>query len=1116
MAAAQYYEQIQQAYLAYYGRPADPQGLVYWATQLDNAGGNLNAIINAFGTSAESESLYGSTPGAAQIAAIYQQLFGRAPDATGLTFYVNGLATGQFTLASIALNIYNGASGTDLTALQSKLAYADAFTNALESSVDGQIAYSGNAAAANARTAVSGVTDSASEATAAANISTTISNIGAGTVGQTYTLTTGVDTVTLTGNNDVVNGTINDLQATSTTNATLTAGDTITAAAGSTGNVLNITDETGNSSLPTVSVSGIQTVNFTVGGPAGDVDFSGFSGLNTLNVKEAGGASDIIASSTTDVNLTDSNLNNNEIYVDGGSNVTITANGVGEGDIYVGNNTAATGAVTVTANGVNDGDIYVGYSVPVSGTVNVTETTAAVAAGSSVDGSYVDVWGGSTVTVTENLTSTVAKGATTHGTVYGGEVYVYGTTDTTSVTVNQSAAVTGQNATATTATVNTVVDGYVNIEDVNGGTANLGTITSVTLNNFSGGAYIEDNALTTLTIGGTAGGLEIDDNGGLATPVTTLALNVNALTGDTTVTEDAGAVKTLDIVTGGASASTLTFADTGLTTVNLSGSQNINLTTTNTVGNAAVYATAINVSGAAGITTAIGAATAFDSTGTGNDVLTLNGALTKTSGGSITFGSGDNSLLAGTGASIGTGVTIDGGTSGHNTISASLLANSVGATIEDFQIADLSGYNGTLDTSLLATPISSLSITTANTTGSTLEKLAAAVTLTDTFAGDASSLNLTHSGTTSNSLAVNFADATSTSTSTQSLTIISTDDAAVTVSSGGTKFDTNTLSLTETDNHLGTVTISGANALTFGTAVTAGTPAVTTYTNGVSTDSALTTATANVASSLQTIDGSAATGALHIVAGQSTAISTSDFDVTYTGLSILGGTGGDTIVNLADKGTITEGATAATTGTHTAVNTLTVTGSAASINDSASAANDTINLSGFGDSATLGSGGSATAGTAVTVNVADDATATGTTSETTTVTFGSGVATVNDNLHFNASGDVLALNGNVSGNTLAFADGNTLHFASDSTGTALGAAATITNTSNSLTFAQLVSSAESQTASTATWFQFGGNTYVVESGAASGTPSAPTLAGAQVVKITGLVDLSHDTFHVHA
>ena len=128
MAASQYYEQIQQAYLAYYGRPADPAGQAYWAQQLDNANGNLSAIINAFGTSAESTALYGGSSAAAQVNAIYEQLFGRQADVTGLNFYVNGLENGQFTLASIALNVFNGAQGSDLAELQAKEAYADAFT----------------------------------------------------------------------------------------------------------------------------------------------------------------------------------------------------------------------------------------------------------------------------------------------------------------------------------------------------------------------------------------------------------------------------------------------------------------------------------------------------------------------------------------------------------------------------------------------------------------------------------------------------------------------------------------------------------------------------------------------------------------------------------------------------------------------------------------------------------------------------------------------------------------------------------------------------------------------------------------------------------------------------
>ena len=177
MTASQYYEQVEKAYLAYYGRPADPQGLDYWSFRLANAGGDLSAIINAFGASAESQALYGSTPGTGQITAIYQQLFGHAPDAAGLAFYEQGLVTGQYSLASIALAIYNGASGSDLTELQAKLAYANAFTAFLENSSASQSAYSGNVAPENARIAVQSVTDMTSEAAAIASVANTIANI---------------------------------------------------------------------------------------------------------------------------------------------------------------------------------------------------------------------------------------------------------------------------------------------------------------------------------------------------------------------------------------------------------------------------------------------------------------------------------------------------------------------------------------------------------------------------------------------------------------------------------------------------------------------------------------------------------------------------------------------------------------------------------------------------------------------------------------------------------------------------------------------------------------------------------------------------------------------------
>ncbi|MBP0589265.1 DUF4214 domain-containing protein [Paraburkholderia sp. LEh10] len=339
MAAAQYYEQIQKAYIAYYGRPADPAGQDYWATQLDKAGGNLNVIINAFGNSAESTHLYGGSNTAAQVNAIYQTLFGRDADSAGLSFYVQGINNGTFSLASVALNIYNGATGNDATELSAKLSYADAFTAAIGQSTAAQVAYSGDAASNNARAALAEVVDTASEATASAKLPATVGNIGNGTVGQTVTLTTGVDGVNVTGGNAVINALL------ATNDSTLNAFDSIKAQGAN--NTLNIVDQ-GVGALPVITVSGVQTVNVqsTIGET---IDASGWTGLTALNIATSKGSDVVTAAATTAVTVNDSVGAGNTVVVNGGSTVTIhdtVAAAAAAGQVSV-NGVAGTTSVSV-------------------------------------------------------------------------------------------------------------------------------------------------------------------------------------------------------------------------------------------------------------------------------------------------------------------------------------------------------------------------------------------------------------------------------------------------------------------------------------------------------------------------------------------------------------------------------------------------------------------------------------------------------------------------------------------------------------------------------------------------------------------------------------------------
>lgn len=125
-------DQIQNLYIAFYGRPADPAGQTYWANELDAANGDPTAIINQFATSAEYDSQYGSLDDAALVNALYQQILGRDAEQGGLDFYLDELNAGNLTKGEMALAILNGATGGDAVVLENRMAVADQFTAAVE------------------------------------------------------------------------------------------------------------------------------------------------------------------------------------------------------------------------------------------------------------------------------------------------------------------------------------------------------------------------------------------------------------------------------------------------------------------------------------------------------------------------------------------------------------------------------------------------------------------------------------------------------------------------------------------------------------------------------------------------------------------------------------------------------------------------------------------------------------------------------------------------------------------------------------------------------------------------------------------------------------------------
>ncbi|KQZ60483.1 hypothetical protein ASD54_23115 [Rhizobium sp. Root149] len=194
---------IQGVYVALFGRPADPTGLAYF-NSVTNNGANLNAIGN-LATQSEYTARFSGLNNVQIINTIYQSLFGRDADLTGLTFFADALAKGTLNINNIAIAILDGAQGTDKTIVTNKVAAADLYTKALDTGAE-VVAYSGLSAAAAGRTFLTGVTTTVPTAaavdTAVAAMVTTSTGGGTGTTGVILTLTAGADTFTTTATAD--------------------------------------------------------------------------------------------------------------------------------------------------------------------------------------------------------------------------------------------------------------------------------------------------------------------------------------------------------------------------------------------------------------------------------------------------------------------------------------------------------------------------------------------------------------------------------------------------------------------------------------------------------------------------------------------------------------------------------------------------------------------------------------------------------------------------------------------------------------------------------------------------------------------------------------------------
>jgi serralysin len=175
--AVDYRTVVQQLYIAYFGRPADTGGLTNFQAQLlalsaptdiqllDAAyasDANVRALINSFSASTEASALYSGSNNA-YITAVYMNVLGRAPDASGLAYWVGEVDSGKLTRARASFSIMAGALANttaqgliDAKTVKNKVAVGTNFTIAVAAAA--RNGYAGDTAAARARAMLASVT----------------------------------------------------------------------------------------------------------------------------------------------------------------------------------------------------------------------------------------------------------------------------------------------------------------------------------------------------------------------------------------------------------------------------------------------------------------------------------------------------------------------------------------------------------------------------------------------------------------------------------------------------------------------------------------------------------------------------------------------------------------------------------------------------------------------------------------------------------------------------------------------------------------------------------------------------------------------------------------------
>jgi hypothetical protein len=416
--------QLQELYVAYFGRAADPTGLDYWTEE----GTTQAAFAAHMYAQAEFKDAYGSKSVEAQVNQIYKNLFDREADVTGLTYWTQQINLGVLKVAEIATHLIwaaqnNSGSADDKTALTNRTNAAVAYTAEVKKTTANILAY--QPTTTSPWVAGSGITEGISylsgidkdTAHTDAGITASVANLST----TTTTTDAAKSLVTTTGLDVLVGGTGDDSVTTDT--ATVSAADTFDGGAGTDSLTKSFTGE-GAVILPaltnveTVTLTEIDTDEDGTGASFDALDYSTVSTWVLNHIDDDFTISNIDAAdivrivenvgTTVDVTVTHKSLTGSadaaEIEVDAfdassdlavGALETLTIESVGSSASTIAaltaaavttlNLTATSSALTVTET--DAGGANVATTVNVTGGYKVTGTNALSTAVTTIDAS---------------------------------------------------------------------------------------------------------------------------------------------------------------------------------------------------------------------------------------------------------------------------------------------------------------------------------------------------------------------------------------------------------------------------------------------------------------------------------------------------------------------------------------------------------------------------------------------------------------------------------------------------------------------------------------------------------------------------------------------------------